>query len=90
MPCATVGWSNNERNSKAKRISFHCFPKDKHFQNMWIHTCKCSDNFCINYAHMCFDHFAEHDFECDLRVELLNLKFRKHLKLTAVMHIKIH
>ena len=55
----------------------------------WIHAYKHLDNFCIDNAHMCSDHFPEDDFECNLREELLNLKFRKHFKSTAVLHIKI-
>ena len=51
--------------------------------------CKCSDDFCVDYARVCSEHFAVDDLEHDLRVELLNLKFRKHLKTTAVLHIKI-
>ena len=91
MPCCSIaGYNNNERNSKDKGISFHHFPKHKHLQNTWIHACKRSDNFCINYARiLCSDHFAEDDFEHDLRAELLNLKFIKCFKSTAVPHIKI-
>lgn len=55
---------------------------------MKIHTCVCSDYFCIDYACVCSDHFAD-DFEHNLRAELLNTNFTKHWKSTAVTHIKI-
>ena len=74
---------------KIKDFSFHRFPKHKHLQNTWILACKHSDDFWIDYARVCSDHFGEDEFECDLRAELLLLKCIKHLKPAAVLHIRI-
>ncbi|XP_046686073.1 LOW QUALITY PROTEIN: uncharacterized protein LOC124371772 [Homalodisca vitripennis] len=85
MPCCAVaGCSNHSRHSKETGISFHRFPTDIDLRKQWVNACKRADEFKVDNAKVCSAHFGEHDFERDLKSELLNTKSRRILKNTAV------
>jgi hypothetical protein len=64
--------------------SFHRFPKNETLQKIWVIRCRRKDKINVATAKVCSRHFAEEDFERDLRSELLGCKPRKILKPNSV------
>lgn len=57
-------------------ITYHNFPKEKHFvpdtiRKEWIRRCKRADDWNSNMSQICSIHFAESDYEYDMRNETL-------------------
>ncbi|KAJ4428994.1 hypothetical protein ANN_25990 [Periplaneta americana] len=57
----------------------------------WIHACRRKDKINIKNATVCSVHFLPEDYERDLKAELLNIKPKKMLKISAVpsLHLNI-
>ena len=87
--CAVATCKNNYKNSKARGITLHRFPKELNVQRAWVHLCKRKDSFNVQKAVLCSEHFDSNDYERDLQAELLNISSKKRLKKTAIPHLNI-
>ncbi|KAJ4444715.1 hypothetical protein ANN_06512 [Periplaneta americana] len=69
----------------------HLSAKDDSVCKQWIHACRRKDKINIKYATVCSVHFLPEDYERDLKAELLNIKPKKMLKISAVpsLHLDI-
>lgn len=82
--CAIASCTNHGRQGSKLGINFHTFPKNNETKQKWINACKRADSFSVDNARVCSIHFADSDYERDLKSELLNLPPKRKLKPDAV------
>ncbi|XP_044262496.1 uncharacterized protein LOC123009964 [Tribolium madens] len=97
--CAVFGCKNNsnkrnknytENNGPPRIINFFCFPQNKDLQKQWVFRCSRKEQFKIENARVCSDHFKNEDFMMKYDSKILGYtpKFRK-LKPGAIPCLKL-
>lgn len=77
--CAVAMCKNSLKTTE--NVSFHRFPINKpKVLKTWVAKCGRGDKWNPNTSHICSVHFAEQDFEIDLRHQLMGTKQKWRLK----------
>ncbi|KAJ4430610.1 hypothetical protein ANN_19198 [Periplaneta americana] len=84
MPnCVVSECQNYSRKTKGSSVIYHTFPSDPKLRKVWEIKCYRKDEFNLETARICSEHFTSDSYERDLKAELLNIPAKKKLKLNA-------
>ena len=92
MPfCAVGGCTSSSHQKNVEDISFHCFPKDKHLQKIWMHRCGRQDVINPGSATICSRHFRDSDFSKfhQFRVTTSGSKQKRRIETGAVPSLNL-
>lgn len=89
MKYCAVTICNNRQGKNRGDVSFHRFPASETLRKVWLLRCGRDENFDCAQGRVCSVHFAEEDFERDLRGELLGEPLKKRLKPEVIPHLNV-